>query len=125
MADDRREKGLALIEKLFGPPSGGGSGQPEPLGRYTVEHLFGDVWQQDDLTLQERSLTTCTLLIALNRPEEMKVHFRGAKNIGVDRTKLVGVIAHAAHYAGWPAGVSGLRVLDEVWEAMDAESGGS
>ncbi len=115
MADDKREKGLALIAKLFGPPTGDGPGQPEPLGRYTVEHLFGDVWQQDDLTLQERSLTTCTILIALNRPEEMKVHFTGAKNIGVDRTRLVGVIAHAAHYAGWPNSMAALRALNEVW----------
>ena len=115
MSDDRREKGLATMARLFGPPSGGGTAQPEPLGRYTVEHLFGDVWQQDDLTLQERSLATCTMLIALNRPEEMKVHFRGAKNIGVDRGKLVGVIAHAAHYAGWPNSMAALRVINEVW----------
>ncbi len=115
MSDERREKGLATMAKLFGPPAGGGTAQPEPLGRYTVEHLFGDVWQQDDLTLQERSLATCTMLIALNRPEEMKVHFRGAKNIGVDRTKLVGVIAHAAHYAGWPNSMAALRALNEVW----------
>ena len=65
MADDRREKGQALIARLFGPPSGGGVAQPEPLGRYTVEHLFGDVWQQEDLTLQERSLATCTMLSAV------------------------------------------------------------
>lgn len=115
MSDDRREKGLATIAKLFGPPSGGGTPQPELMSRYTVEHLFGDVWQQDDLTLQERSLATCTMLIALNRPEEMKVHFNGAKNIGVDRTKLVGVIAHAAHYAGWPNSMAALRALNEVW----------
>ena len=115
MADDRREKGLAMMAQLFGAPAGSGTSQPEPLGRYTVEHLFGDVWQQDDLTLQERSLATCTMLIALNRPEEMKVHFRGAKNIGVERTKLLGVIAHAAHYAGWPNSMAALRSLNEVW----------
>ena len=105
-----------MLETLFGAPAGGGgTAQPEPLGRYTVEHLFGDVWQQVDLTLPERSLTTCTILIALNRPEEMKVHFRGAKNVGVERSKLVGVIAHAAHYAGWPNSMAALRALNEVW----------
>lgn len=115
MADDRREKGMALTEKLFGPRTGGGPPMVEPLSRYTIEHLFGDVWQQDDLTLQERSLATCTMLIALNRPEEMKVHFTGARNIGIDRAKLVGVISHAAHYAGWPNSMAALRALNEVW----------
>ena len=112
---EKKAKGQALMAKLFGPPTGGGKPQPQPLGRYTTEHLFGDVWQQDDLTLPERSLATCTILIALNRPEEMKVHFTGAKNIGVDRAKLVGVIAHAAHYAGWPNSMAALRALNEVW----------
>ena len=115
ISNERREKGLEMIAKLFGPPSGGGVAQPEPLASYTVEHLFGHVWQQDDLTLPERSLATCTMLIALNRPEEMKIHFVGAKNVGVDRTKMVGVIAHAAHYAGWPNSMAALRVLNEVW----------
>ena len=44
MSEESREKGLALIAELFGPPTGGGTPQPQPLGRYTVEHLFGDVW---------------------------------------------------------------------------------
>ena len=115
MSDNRREKGQAMLAKLFGPPSGDGTPQPEPLASYTIEHLFGDVWQKEDLTLPERSLATCTMLIALNRPEEMKVHFRGARNVGVDRSKLVGVIAHAAHYAGWPNAMAALRALNEVW----------
>ncbi len=115
MSDEQGKKGLEMIGRLFGPPSSGGIKQPEPLARYTVEHLFGDVWQQDDLTLQERSLATCTMLFALNRPEEMQIHFTGAKNVGVERSKLVGVIAHGAHYAGWPNAMAALRVLNVVW----------
>ena len=114
-SETKREKGLAMIARLFGPPQPGGTPQPEPLGTYTVEHLFGDVWQKDDLTLPERSLATCTMLFALNRPEEMRIHFTGAKNVGVERSKLVGVIAHGAHYAGWPNAMAALRVLNEVW----------
>ena len=119
MSNDKQQKGIEMIGRLFGPPSGDGAPEPQPLGRYTVEHLFGDVWQQDDLTLQERSLATCTMLFALNRPEEMQLHFTGAKNVGVERTKLVGVIAHGAHYAGWPNSMAALRVLNKVWPEED------
>ena len=119
MSEEQRQKGMEMIGKLFGPPSGQATPQPQPLGRYTVEHLFGDVWQQDDLTLQERSLATCTILFALNRPEEMQIHFTGAKNVGVERSKLVGVIAHGAHYAGWPNAMAALRVLNDVWPDED------
>lgn len=120
MSKERREKGLAMLGKLFGTPAGDGPAIAEPLGAYTVEHLFGEVWQQDDLTLQERSLATCTMLFALNRPEEMKIHFRGARNVGVERHKLLGVIAHGAHYAGWPNSMAALRVLNEVWPEEQA-----
>ena len=111
---DKREKGTNLLRKLFeGAPTGGR--MPEALMGYTVEHLFGDVWQQDDLTLQERSLTTCTILIALGREAEQRLHFAGARNLGVPREKLEAVITHAAHYAGWPVAASASRVLAEVW----------
>ena len=96
MSEDRREKGLAMMATLFGAPSGSGSSMPMPLQRYTTEHLFGDVWQQDDLTLQERSLATCTMLIALNRPEEMRVHFTGAK-ISASTEKSFSVSLHMLH----------------------------
>ena len=110
----KRDKGAAFLGKLMeGVPSRGK--MPKQLLEYTLEHLFGDVWQQEDLTLQERSLTTCTILIALGREPEQRLHFVGARNLGVPREKLEAVITHAAHYAGWPVAASASRVLEDVW----------
>ena len=121
MAESRLDKGIALARKLF---EGATAGTPLPEGfrTYTMEHLFGDVWQRPGLDLQERSLITCTVLIALGREPEQRLHFRGARNVGHKREKLEEVITHVAHYAGWPVAASALRVLDEVWSAMDAET---
>lgn len=110
----RREKGIALARRMFAGVSGGGSMSPA-LTDYTMGHLFGDVWQQDDLALEERSLITCTILVALNRENEQRVHFVGAKNLGIPREKVEGMITHAAHYAGWPCAATASRVLEEVW----------
>ncbi len=118
MADnnDRREKGKALARKLLdgSPP---GVRLPKIFTGYTLEHLFGDVWQGEELSLQERSLITCTMLVALNREAEQRIHFRGAKNLGVERLKIEAMITHAAHYAGWPVAASAFRVLEDVWPA--------
>ena len=84
-------------------------------------HLFGDVWQGDGLSIEERSLITCVVLVAAGRDAELRLHLRGARNLGIERAKLEAMMIHVAHYAGWPAGASGLRTLDEVWESMDAE----
>ena len=123
MADSRLEKGRELVAELFGAaPSEARSPWPADFARYSIEHLFGDVWQGDGMSLQERSLVTCTVLVALGREDELRTHFRGARNTGIPRHKLEAMVTHVAHYAGWPVAASAFRVLDEVWTAMDGES---
>jgi 4-carboxymuconolactone decarboxylase len=113
--------GRALAARLFaGNPKVRGI-HPE-LGRHTMEHLFGDVWQNSDLELEERELITCAVLVATGRESEQYLHFRGARNLGISRVKLEAMITHVAHYAGWPVAVSASRVLDEVWETMDRQA---
>jgi 4-carboxymuconolactone decarboxylase len=114
------ERGIAIVRRLFGAAAGG-SPLPADFGRITVEHLFGNVWSRPGLALEERSLATCAVLVALARENEQRLHFRGARNLGIPRAKLEELITHVAHYAGWPVAVSAFRVLDEVWKAMDQE----
>ena len=116
--NDERQRGIELMQKLFAGASGG-IRMGKSLRRFTIEHLFGDVWQGDDLSLEERSLLTCTTLVALNREAEQQLHFLGAKNLGIPREKIEGMIAHVAHYAGWPCAASASRVLNEVWPEGD------
>lgn len=113
--DDKQAKGMQLIGKLLAGTGAGGLPLPEKFTKYTVEHLFGDVWQGEELSLQERSFITCVTLIALNREAEMRLHFVGAKNVGVPREKLEAAITHIVHYAGWPVGMTALKVLNDVW----------
>ena len=83
----------------------------------TLWSIFsGDVWQGEELSIQERSLITCAMLVALNREAEQRIHFLAAKNLGLERDKIEGMITHAAHYAGWPCAASAFRVLADVWE---------
>jgi 4-carboxymuconolactone decarboxylase len=115
MSDEEKlEQGVALAQRLF-EGVGGGTRLPKRFRDYTMSHLFGDVWQGDELELEERELVTSTILVALNRTAEQRLHFTAAKNLGIPRTKIEGMIAHAAHYAGWPCAVSAFGVLNEVW----------
>lgn len=120
MPDSKAEKGMATLRRLFGAAVGG-TPMSSDFARMTVEHLFGEVWQRPGLAIEERSLATLAVLVALGREAEQKIHFRGARNLGISRAKLEELLMHVAHYAGWPASVSAMRVLDEVWRAMDAE----
>ena len=119
--EERLAAGRALMGKLL---AGAPRGRPLPaeMMRHSTVHLFGDVWQGDELSLQERSMTTLAVLVALGREAEQRLHFRGARNLGIEREKIEGLLIHVAHYAGWPVAVSALRTLDEVWEEMDAQA---
>ena len=120
MPETPMERGLAIVRRLFGAAAGG-TPLPADFGRITVEHVFGNVWSRPGLAIEERSLATCAVLVALAREGEQRLHFRGARNLGISRAKLEELITHVAHYAGWPVAVSAFRVLDEVWKAMDQE----
>ncbi len=117
--DDRVAKGRALAAGLFAGSKSKRNPMPARMQDYTFGHLFGDVWQGDDLALEERSLLTCTTLVALNRTAEQHLHFLGAKNLGIARARLEAMITHVAHYAGWPCAASAFQVLNEVWPTGD------
>ena len=118
MNEEKREKGRALLDQLCGNPDGVAA-FPEKFRDFTLEHLFGDVWQGESLALEERSLVTCTILTALAREPEQRFHFAAARRLGVPRDKLLEMIVHTAHYAGWPNAVGALRSLNEVWPEDD------
>ena len=102
--DDRVAKGRELAGRLLAGAPPGRRLPPEFL-RQTMANVFGDVWQGEDLALEQRSLITCTVLVALGREPEQRLHFRGARNLGIERATLEAMINHVAYYAGWPVAV--------------------
>ena len=114
---ERFETGKELAARLF---AGAPRSRPLPreMVRHTMGHLFGDVWQDDRLPIEQRSLVTCAILAAAGREAELALHLRGAHNLKIERETLEALFIHVAHYAGWPAGVSALRLLDEISEEL-------
>ena len=88
------------------------------LGKLRDEVLFGDVWEQPELSKRDRSLATVAVLIALYRTEELKGHMARAVDNGVTKEELFGLITHLAFYSGWPTAVNAGRVALEVFEGQ-------
>lgn len=72
--------------------------------------LYGDVWEQPELSKRDRSLITCAMLAALYRPQELESHMRIAMTNGVTQDELRGLIIHVAFYAGWPCAINAGRI---------------
>jgi len=71
--------------------------------RFITEVAWGSVWARPDLDRRTRSLVTIAILAALGRREELALHLRASRNVGVEPAKITEVLLHVAAYAGIPA----------------------
>ena len=84
---ERAQRGNEMRMKIFGVAPEASENFKDIMD-VTVEHLFGDIWTRDGLALRDRSLITVATLIALNREAQLRVHLRGALNVGVGREEI-------------------------------------
>ena len=89
----------------------------DPMQELVTKHAWGNTWQRPGLELKTRSIVTVSMLVALNRPHELKAHVRGALNNGVTREELQEIFLHASVYCGFPAAIDALRTAAEVIDA--------
>ena len=88
-----------------------------PLQELVTKHAWGNTWQREGIDLKTRSIATVSMLVALGRVHELKVHIRGALNNGVTPAELQEIFLHATVYCGFPAALDAFRVGSEVVDA--------
>src|SRR5690606_8225441 len=59
-----------------------------PLQQLVTEYCWGTVWAREELPRRTRSLINLSMIAALNRPHELKLHVRGALRNGVSREEI-------------------------------------
>ena len=128
MASEKFDAGLALRREVLGEDyvaraMANADEFSRPLQELVTEFAWGTVWQREGLPRRDRSLMTVVMLVALNRPHELRLHLRGALNNGLSREELREALLHAAVYCGMPAAVDAFRAAREVFAELDAASG--
>jgi 4-carboxymuconolactone decarboxylase len=88
-----------------------------PLQELVTKHAWGNTWQRKGIDLKTRSIVTVSMLVALGRMHELKIHVRGALNNGVTPEELQEIFMHASVYGGFPAAVDAFRTAAEVIDA--------
>ncbi len=88
-----------------------------PLQDLVTRHAWGNTWQRGGIDLKTRSIVTVSMLVALGRMHELKIHVRGALNNGVTPQELQEIFLHASVYCGFPAAVDAFRSASEVIDA--------
>jgi 4-carboxymuconolactone decarboxylase len=113
--DDRRDRGLEMMRKVYGWDVPVVEGDFVEL---TVDHLFGEIWSRDGLTIKERRLLLIGLMTALGLDDVVELQLRSALDLGeMDAAALREVVVFLTHYAGWPRGAK----LNSIVEKLLAE----
>jgi 4-carboxymuconolactone decarboxylase len=88
-----------------------------PLQDLVTEYCWGAVWGRPGLERKTRSLINIAMISALNRPNELRAHLRGALHNGVTPEEIREVFLQVAAYCGFPAALDGFKTAQAVLEA--------
>ena len=84
-----------------------------------TRYAWGEIWTRPGLPRHTRSLITVAMMVALNRPDEFRLHVRAAFNNGVTRDQIKEVLLQSAIYCGVPAANSAFHLAEEVFAQLD------
>lgn len=87
------------------------------LGKYIVEFAFGDIYDRNGLSLQEREMITlASLLTAGGCEPQLKVHINGALNVGISQEKIIEIFLQCIPYTGFPRVLNAVSAAEKVFE---------
>ena len=79
-----------------------------------TRYAWGEIWTRPGLNQKTRSLLTISMLVALNRNDELRLHLRAALKNGVTPDEIREVLLHSAIYCGAPAANSAFHIASEI-----------
>lgn len=86
------------------------------FAHYNDDILFGENWNNQDLSLKTRCLITVTAIMSQGITDSsLKAHITNAKKHGVTQKEMAAAITHAAFYAGWPKAWGAFKIAKEVY----------
>ena len=124
---ERHDKGMAVRRAVLGDAhvdraTARKSALTAEFQELITRYAWGEVWTRPGLPRHTRSLLTIAMMVALNRPDEFKLHVRAAFNNGVTKEEIKEVLLQCAIYCGVPAANSAFHMAEEVFTQMDAKS---
>ncbi len=119
MANELENKGREIRTRLWGEEALKGADEflkkfDPGFAKFLNEQVFGEIWSRPGLPTKTRSMITVAVLMALGRGQELRLHMRGALNLGITPEELKEIIVHVSQYSGVPTAIEGIRAFTEV-----------
>jgi len=118
------EKGLAIRKSVLGAEYveksiAAADDFNRPMQELTTEYCWGWCWGREGLDKKTRSIINLAMISALNRPNELKIHVKGAIRNGLTKDEIREVLLQVAIYCGIPAGVDSFRIAKEAFAELE------
>jgi 4-carboxymuconolactone decarboxylase len=88
----------------------------------TTRYCWGDIWSRPGLDRKTRSMLNLAMISALNRPNELKLHVKGALTNGVTKDEIKEILLQVGVYCGIPSGIDAFRNAREAFNEVEAKS---
>jgi 4-carboxymuconolactone decarboxylase len=117
--DERRERGMKVRREVLGDEyvdrsQKSATSLTKDFQDLITRYAWGEIWTRPGLDRRTRSCITVAMTVALNRPDELALHLRGALRNGVTVDELREVLLQTAVYCGVPAAHTAFRIAEEV-----------
>lgn len=86
-----------------------------PFQDLITRYAWGEIWTRPGLPRKTRSLITIAMMVALNRPDELRMHLRAAAKNGLTWNEIQEVLLQTAIYCGVPAANCAFHTAEEVF----------
>lgn len=125
MPSELFEKGLKVRKEVLGEAYvetafANADDFTRPMQEYATEACWGAIWSREGLDRRTRSIVNLSMISALNRPHELKLHVKAALTNGLTREEICEIMLQIACYCGVPAGMDSFRIAREAFKEVDA-----
>ena len=116
---DRFEKGMAARRRVLGDAHVDRAAAARD--ELTVEfqdlltrYAWGEIWTRPGLDERTRRMLVLSMLVALGRDAELRVHLNAALDHGMSQSDVKEVLLQTAVYCGMPAANNAFRIAQDV-----------
>lgn len=127
MTDDLLQRGKAIRADVIGRERSeaalaGATDFDRPFQELALRYCWGEVWDRPGLDRRTRSIVNLAMLAAMSKPNELRIHVRGALTNGVTPLEIQEIFLQACIYCGVPTAGEAFKVAREVFEETPPQS---
>lgn len=121
MSEELLDLGLGIRGEVIGAQRSqaaldGATDFDRPFQELALKYCWGEVWGRPGLDRRTRSIVNLAMLSGMGKPNELKIHVRGALTNGVTKAEIQEIFLHTCIYAGVPSAGEAFKMAREVFE---------